>query len=119
MKAYFGANGSEVGYIREYKEKHLISLKQIGFDPFNWEERWEIKEKDLSFIIKMGRELTSSGIEMVYINQIEVRYKGISTYLGRNVYNTIGISSGHDEIIKFFRLLTNYLSNLPKKEVKK
>lgn len=120
MRYYFGSlNDNSMGYIKKYKEKNLISLKQVEIDPFNWQEKWEIKEKDLSFVLEVTRKVTSLGVEMVYVGQIQVKYRGISTILGGNMYDYLNVSEGHDQITRFFRLLTNYSNNLPIKKVKK
>ena len=120
MVAFFGgAIENGMSYIKNYKKEHLISMKQISFDPFNWQETWEVKEKDLLFILVIGRDMSSLGIEVIYINSIQMEYKGIVSHVGGNTYSELGISTGYDQTKKFFKLLTDYSKNISIKKVKK
>lgn len=106
-------------FIKGYKKRRLLSIKQISFDPINKVETWAIKDKRLLFTINISREIGELGIENIYINSMWAHYKSIRININGHLYSEMGLSGGYNEIIRLFRLLTDYTKEINRKEVKK
>ena len=107
-------------YIKYFKEKLFVSLKQLSFDPINRNELWELKDKKLCTLILLGREIGQLGIENIYINVVEHRYKGMMTRVTSDMFRSLGINDGYNQMTRFLRLVTDYTREIStKKEVNK